>query len=548
MEHAVALPRDQLDVQLKVAANILGYRQMPVTIEQFISDPFYLGDVCKYLYPFWKDKLRQIYPTQIHTEYPILVFKGGIGCISGDSIIPLANGELYTIRELYEKYPQGGFYVNSWDPYINKPRAGLVSRVYYTGKKKSYKVTTTSEGSEEVSTFITTADHKFLLNDGNYLQAKDLVVGDSLRSLYLTDDSSYYPGYKCWISKDIDDHWYPLHRSYVGLDDYDGTNVHHKDENKFNNIPDNLEILTPSEHHRTHFQERNSKGVTIKDKLIKTFSIIKHCYPNFDYSESQYEEYRNNLIQKGYINFKSSHYYVIDSYELNLNEIIAGTYDYFPDQNEIQYNLDQWEFHWNRCVAMSNAHARNDITYDRILKCALDNNTAEFWDLAQLLKCSKSCIASRVGSQVKFRELIASYKHNHVVLSVEPYEVIDVYDMTVDDYHNYGIDDGQGNLIYTHNTGKSTAVRVMACYMIHRLMCLRNIHNTFKLMPGKNIKFSFFTYTNGLGETDFLQPIDDWMGSSPYFKQCWQEGKLGEIEKVADGPRGNKNIGSDVIK
>ena len=78
MEHAVALPRDQLDVQLKVAANILGYRQMPVTIEQFISDPFYLGDVCKYLYPFWKDKLRQIYPTAIHTEYPILVFKGKI--------------------------------------------------------------------------------------------------------------------------------------------------------------------------------------------------------------------------------------------------------------------------------------------------------------------------------------------------------------------------------------------------------------------------------------------------------------------------------------
>lgn len=175
MENAVALPRGQLDVQLKVAANILGYRQMPVSIEQFFTDPFYLGDVCKYLYPFWKDKLKQIYPTPIHTEYPILVFKGGIG------------------------------------------------------------------------------------------------------------------------------------------------------------------------------------------------------------------------------------------------------------------------------------------------------------------------------------------------------------------------------------TGKSTAVRVMACYMIHRLMCLRNIHNTFKLMPGKNIKFSFFTYTNGLGETDFLQPINDWMGSSPYFKQCWSEGKLDEIERVADGPRGNKNIGSDVI-
>ena len=65
--------------QLKILANLLGYKCMPPTIEQFITDPYYLGDICKNLYPYWKDKLSLIYPTPIHTRYPIIVFTGAIG-------------------------------------------------------------------------------------------------------------------------------------------------------------------------------------------------------------------------------------------------------------------------------------------------------------------------------------------------------------------------------------------------------------------------------------------------------------------------------------
>jgi len=84
-------------------------------------------------------------------------------------------------------------------------------------------------------------------------------------------------------------------------------------------------------------------------------------------------------------------------------------------------------------------------------------------------------------------------------------------------------------------------------YQLHRLMCLKNIHQTFRLMPGKNIKFSFFTYTSGLAQTDFLDVISSWMDESPYFKELKSSGRLDEIEIVADGPRGNSNIGSDVL-
>lgn len=96
-------------------------------------------------------------------------------------------------------------------------------------------------------------------------------------------------------------------------------------------------------------------------------------------------------------------------------------------------------------------------------------------------------------------------------------------------------------------TGKSTMARVMSMYLMHRLMCLRNPHHTFGLMPGKRLKFSFFTYTSGLAESDFLGPISEWMEISPYFKDKMEDGSIDQFDIVADGTRGNANIGSDVI-
>ena len=70
------LPKDQ---QLLVTAELLGYREMPVDIDTFLDDPYYMGELSKNLYPFWRDVLRKIFPTPIHTSTPILVFTGAIG-------------------------------------------------------------------------------------------------------------------------------------------------------------------------------------------------------------------------------------------------------------------------------------------------------------------------------------------------------------------------------------------------------------------------------------------------------------------------------------
>jgi hypothetical protein len=69
-----------LDSQILIASKFLGYRELPPTIEKFVTDPYYLGKCCTTLYPFWKKKLMEIFPTCIHNRYPLVIFTGGIGC------------------------------------------------------------------------------------------------------------------------------------------------------------------------------------------------------------------------------------------------------------------------------------------------------------------------------------------------------------------------------------------------------------------------------------------------------------------------------------
>jgi len=94
---------------LQVAANLLGYREMPRSIDEFLDDPYYLGNVSKNLYPFWRDKLRIIFPTPIHTRYPILVFTGAIGTGKSTAVRFMAEYMKHRIACLYNPYDTLGF-------------------------------------------------------------------------------------------------------------------------------------------------------------------------------------------------------------------------------------------------------------------------------------------------------------------------------------------------------------------------------------------------------------------------------------------------------
>lgn len=65
--------------KLIIGAYALGMDHVSVSIDQFLEDEFYLGLITNKgnaVFNFWRDKLREIFPTPIMTRYPYLSFGG----------------------------------------------------------------------------------------------------------------------------------------------------------------------------------------------------------------------------------------------------------------------------------------------------------------------------------------------------------------------------------------------------------------------------------------------------------------------------------------
>lgn len=95
-----------------------------------------------------------------------------------------------------------------------------------------------------------TPDHPVRLSTGEYKKAQDLVVGD--RTLALTRTIPKQDGYATLHAtgnKRIREHKFV---AALMLGAEEGKTVHHKDENKLYNHPDNLEVTTAAEHMSEH--------------------------------------------------------------------------------------------------------------------------------------------------------------------------------------------------------------------------------------------------------------------------------------------------------
>lgn len=74
-----------------------------------------------------------------------------------------------------------------------------------------------------------------------------------------------HTGYERWNARTDDDEvWVLVHRLLAvaehGFDEVCDKHVHHRNEIPWDNRPENLEVMTPSEHSRHHARERDGEG------------------------------------------------------------------------------------------------------------------------------------------------------------------------------------------------------------------------------------------------------------------------------------------------
>ena len=180
-------------------------------------------------------------------------------CLSLDTRIPLLNGTTRELRDLIMDHELGTQnYVYSMDPETKLIKPGKIVWAGVT-RRNAQTVRVTLDNCQEI---VTTPDHQFLMRDGTYKQAQLLERGDSVMPLYRGINAG---GYEYAVHQDHRDRgpdkWKslaPTHKivaeHYYG--DLSERQVHHVDDCKRNNYPENLEVLKPEEHANRHSGER----------------------------------------------------------------------------------------------------------------------------------------------------------------------------------------------------------------------------------------------------------------------------------------------------
>jgi tRNA-splicing ligase RtcB len=304
------------------------------------------------------------------------------GCFTGNVKVPLLNGIQYTFLELLN---MGEFYVYSMDENLQ-----LVP-----GKARCIK---TKENSELVEVGISggeiikcTPDQLFMLIDGTYKKAEDLIPKqDSLMPLYRSYDTR--DGYESIHSY----HSRATHTHNIVAEYFLGKRpidffTHHKDEQWFNNSPDNLEYINKNVHSSNHAKTRNYFVTSeFKEKKENTFDRKGRRY------DPKYLEKKQNLIKQNFRKY-------------------------------IETNRDEW-------LSKVKDNGKRGYKYleplSGIYLCEV---------------CNKTCY-----NKGAFNRHLKTHKNNHKVLFVRKLDVKeDVYCLQVENHHNFAISAG----VIVHNCG-----------------------------------------------------------------------------------------------
>jgi ribonucleotide reductase alpha subunit len=164
---------------------------------------------------------------------PTFHYDGTNPCLRGDSLVQTSEGEI-AIEELVGKTP---------DVYCMDENGELTiktaSKVWKT--KENAKVVKVVTGKGEI---VCTPDHRILTTNRGWIEAKDLVKGDKIKGL-----NRQTQGHK-WCSVGLSGGRYEKEHRFImrHYENIEGKDVHHLDDNGFNNVKSNLEAISHSKH------------------------------------------------------------------------------------------------------------------------------------------------------------------------------------------------------------------------------------------------------------------------------------------------------------
>ncbi len=205
------------------------------------------------------------------------------GCFDGDTLVALTDGRDISFKQLVKESSEGKKHFGYTIDNNGNIAVGEIIHPRVT-KKNADLVKVVLDNGEEI---ICTPDHKFMLKDGSYVEAKDLNPSLSLmplnrkhskieKRITIAGYEMVYDPKKRWVFTHVlSDQFNLSHNTYL-LED--GEHRHHADFNKLNNNPDNIVRVSKEAHLKLH-REILEKTLLRPDVIEK--AKLSHKKPEY---------------------------------------------------------------------------------------------------------------------------------------------------------------------------------------------------------------------------------------------------------------------------
>jgi intein/homing endonuclease len=326
-------------------------------------------------------------------------------CIHGDTKIATPNGFI-TIKELADKGRDHEFITYAYDHNLKKVVPAWGRNAHHTRDEMTYKII-----FDDNSFIIGTWEHRLMKRDGSFSRISELNVGDSMMPFYrksFFNNKKYNWIYTC--NSNEGNHGWISEHNLIAEWFYDEKikkteEVHHIDFNGKNNLPENLKIMDINEHRSYHAKLNNEKLWSNPEYRKKMSEVAKRK------GKMKWDGKRSGKNNPSYFHIPF--------------DLITETAKKFKTLKGTSKSLDI-------------AHTK----LQREIMWAGYKDWSTFCDAYNIEKSKYS--TSKVKGE--------SYVLNHKIVSIEPYGVVPVYDLTVPGYKNFATD-----TIFSHNTPEISA-------------------------------------------------------------------------------------------
>jgi len=404
-------------------------------------------------------------------RYPLVQGQGNFGCFTKDTKVMLTDGRKLDFGELVKEHLLGK---KNYTYTVNKLGRIAIAEIHNprVTRKNAELMRVLLDNGETIRC---TPNHRFMLKDGSYKEAKYLLSTDSLMPLYqrLSEKTDrlnrggyvlvYQPKFDVWVPAH---HLADNYNLTAGIYKISSGRVrHHKDFNKLNNNPDNIARMQWGEHWKIHYTQaaRQHENPEYRQKIAEGrnrfwANPLNHAKYAKRMSERNKKDWQDAFYKENKRKFLS---------DINKQYIAEHPEKRKEFSERITRTLKRL---WQNSEYRSAMH-------EHIVKGNKNHTTNKTGKLKFLAICKKATEQSAILDETnyeKVRPIVYPYgraplwhtgleryfagdpdlvrqelSQNHKIIRIDQInEREDVYDLTIDGSHNFALASG----VFVHNS------------------------------------------------------------------------------------------------